>query len=195
MLAGLAGLPLATPRDTDEQRVMDAWKATTSYVGGETFRRHETTMVNVAAPASGVLRVVGGLALIPGKVVTSLTWMSGSTALATGSNQWMCVIRKSDLAVLAKTTDDTSAAWGTFTLKTFTLASPITPTEFTPVYLGLVTVATTNPSSFGVNPAGNIVDPHVGGTSTTGLTDPASLGANAAAITPGSVAYARLNVS
>lgn len=136
-----------------------------------------------AAPTSGTLRLSGGIVIPNGKTVTSISVRSSSTALVTGSNQWFCLVRRSDLAVLGKTTDDTTAAWGTNTVKTLNLSTPYTATADVAVYLGVLIVAVTMPT---LNMGPNVIaaPPIVyAGNSTAALTNPASLGATAAALT------------
>jgi hypothetical protein len=137
---------------------------------------------------SGTLRLAGGLVLPGGTQISNISFHSGATAGATLTNQWFCLVDQS-LNVLAKTADDTSTAWGARAVKTLALSSPYTPANDIAVYVGILVAATTTPNIQGVtNGQGNSGDvqfktPSWGGTSTTGLTNPASLGATAAAIT------------
>lgn len=136
---------------------------------------------------SGRLYLQGGLVIPAGKTISSIGVASGSTAAGVPLNQWFCLVRASDLAVLAQTVDDTNAAWAASTLKTLALQAPFTPSVDTPVYVGVLVVATTTPSLLGYVSAGisNVAlsgaGPAAGGNSTNGLTTPGSLGANAAA--------------
>jgi len=87
--------------------------------------------------------------------------------------------------VIAKTVDDTTTAWSTNAPKTLNLSATYTPTVDTPVYLGIMIAAGTMPDLRCAN-ASNVPyqqAPIVCGNSTTGLTNPASLGATAGAIT------------
>lgn len=136
---------------------------------------------------SGTLQVAGGIVIPARRTVTSISLISGSTALSVGSNQWFCLIDTS-LNVLRKTADDTSTAWNANATKTLTLSSTYTPTAAIEVYVGVVIVATTPPSLLRSNAASGVLTalPYHGATSTTGLTNPASLGATAGALTGGS---------
>jgi hypothetical protein len=58
-----------------------------------------------------------------GTVVNSITFLSGTTALSAGTNQWFALADSSYLT-LAKSADDTSTAWGSNTLKTLNMSSP-----------------------------------------------------------------------
>lgn len=138
---------------------------------------------------SGTLRVTGLVVAPAGKTISQVRLVSGSTAAVTPLNQWFCIVRLSDFAVMAKTVDDTTAAWGTTTVKTLALTAPWTPSVNTPVYVGACVVATTTPSLIGWSVGTAVIggaNPKVGGDSTTGLTTPASLGATIAAVANGS---------
>ncbi len=145
-------------------------------------------LANATGVASGTLRLSGGMVLPSGVPINNITMSSATTAAGTPTNQWFCLVRASDLAVLAKTVDDTTAAWVGSTVKTLALSATYTPTEDTPVYVGLLVAATTPPSMAGQNSlrGPNDLVPVLIGNSTTGLTNPASLGATAAAITTAS---------
>ena len=136
---------------------------------------------------SGRLHLAGGVVLRAGVQYSSISVITGGTAAGTPLNQWMCLVDTS-LNVLAKTTDDTTTAWATNTRKTLNLSTPYTPAADTPVYVGLVVVATTLPTMRGVV-AGSAAmvtahgAPYAAATSTTALTNPATLGATAAALT------------
>jgi hypothetical protein len=131
---------------------------------------------------SGTLQLVGGFVIPANQPINTVTFFSGSTAAGTPTNQWACLV---DLAlnVLVKSADQTTGAWTALTYKTFTLASAYTPTVNTPVYAGIVVTATTPPDLRGASSSGGIgaALPRLNGNSTSGLTNPASLGSTAAA--------------
>lgn len=143
---------------------------------------------NTGVLTSGVLQLVGGLVIPAGTAVTSITFVSGTQAAASLTNQWFCLVDTS-LNVLAKTADVTSAAWAANTAKTLTLSAPYTPSADKAVYAGLVVAGTTMPDLRGIatGAATNGIAPILAGASTTGLTNPASLGATAGAITASGV--------
>jgi hypothetical protein len=154
----------------------------------ETINRPD--VVSNAIPlTSGTLLLAGGAVIRAKQPVSRIGFVSGTTAGATLTAQWFALIRQSDLAVLAKTVDDAATAWPANTLKELALSAPYTPDDDTAVYLACLVAATTPPSLMGVAFANAVmaslggVASTVCGTSTTGLTNPASLGANAAAIT------------
>lgn len=117
-----------------------------------------------------------------GLTVTSISWMSGSTALSGGSNQ-VFGLYDSSRARLGTTTDDTSTAWAANTVKTLSL----TPGTFTTTYSGLhylaiLVNATQTPtlmSRIGVDVVNGLA-PKLVGTSDTNQT---SLPSSASAIT------------
>lgn len=142
-------------------------------------RAQANTAVNMP---SGTLRLMGGCVLQAGVAISSITLESVGTA-ATPTHIWGCLVRLSDLAVLVKTADDTGA-WAAATPKTLTFSAPYTPGADTPAYVGIVQVATTPATVAGWNPQIGVssMAPIMAGNSTTGLTDPTSLGATAAAL-------------
>jgi hypothetical protein len=165
----------------------DLWKPDTIQGSAVTFTdRAFALATTVAIGISGTLYLAGGAVLTPNVPVTSITFISGGTAIVNPTNQWFCLVDQRTLAVLGKTTDDTNAAWANNSPKTLNLSSIYTPTVVQPVYLGIVIVAATVNSMRGIAPGGgspNSLTPVLAGNSTAGLTDPASLGATAGAIT------------
>lgn len=163
------------------------WRPTAAVLCN-TDRTSATVANNTGLLTSGRLQLAGGFVIPAGTTITTVSFMSGTAAAATPTNQWACLVGI-DRTVLVKSADVTTAAWAANTVKTFTLATPYTPTTDTPVYAGLVVVAGTVPDLRGVNgsSAVNDIAPVIAGHSTTGLTDPASLGATAGAITSSAV--------
>jgi hypothetical protein len=163
---------------------------------GETIARTDAA-TNLAALTSGTLRLVGNCVLPAGTIINRVAFFSGTTAGATLTNQWFAVVRQSDLAVLGKTADDTSTAWAANTLKELVLSSPVSVSDDTAVYLGVMVAATTVPTLLGVALGNTVLStggglgPILAGDSTTSLTNPASRGATAAALTgSGNLPYA-----
>jgi hypothetical protein len=130
---------------------------------------------------SGTLQLVGNLFVPAGRTVSSISFQSQSQGVVTPSNQWFCLVRTSDLSVLGKTSDDTTAGWGASTWKTLSLSTPWTADTDTAVYAGCLVVAATTPNLAGTGGSTAMTGraPALGGNSTTGLTNPASLGATA----------------
>jgi hypothetical protein len=173
------GLRWAYPRISYQQRAaMPTGALAEAGVG------RYNAMSSQAALTSGILRL-GGMCVLPkDTAVASITIPSGSTAAITPTNQWFCLVRVSDLAVLRKTADDLTTAWGASVNKTLSLSSSYTPTADEFVYLGVMVAAGTVPTLLGwsINQSVTFIAPISCGNSTTGLTTPASLGATAAAI-------------
>lgn len=146
---------------------------------------------------SGTLKLSGGATIPGGRTVTNIVCYSGSQVAATSTHCWFCLVDR-NLNVVAKTVDDTAASpWSANTRKSLALSATYTPTNAIEVYIGVVVVATTVPNLAGIGAA---TTPYaqlaVSGYSTTGLTDPASLGGTAAALSQTSTtvaaAYAEL---
>jgi hypothetical protein len=113
-----------------------------------------------------------GIALPKGLTVTSITWVSGTTALVTGTHGWSALYDDA-LGLLRQSTDDTSVAWAANTVKTFTLSSTFVTTYSGLHYLGLLITASTVPTMSGAGTTTTIISnipPIIGGNSTTGLT-------------------------
>lgn len=173
------GLRWAYPRMSLQQRLAMPTGALTEVGVGR-----YNAMSSQAVLTSGTLRLSGMCVLPKDRVVASITIPSGSTAAVTPTNQWFCLVRVNDLAVLRKTTDDTTTAWGAGSNKTLSLSSSYTPAGDELVYLGVLVVAGTVPTIVGwsINQSVTFIAPITCGNSTTGLTTPASLGATAAVI-------------
>lgn len=141
--------------------------------------------------AGGTLYVSGGLVIPAGVTVSNISLIGAVTVATAGTHLWACLIDQAR-NVLAKTVDDTSAAPVTaHTLKTMALSAAYTPSVDTPVYVGICqTFSSGSASAFygwaQSTGAQNLLGgqtgaPILAGTSTGGLTTPASLGATAAA--------------
>jgi hypothetical protein len=105
------------------------------------------------------------------------------------TNQWFCLVRESDNAVLAKTTDDLTTAWAIATAKTLSFATPYVPTADAAVWLGIVVAAATAPTipCATLAPHSSLEPGHWACNADAGLTTPASLGAT---VTPGAATVA-----
>lgn len=155
------------------------------------------TTPRVAATSDQSLLSTGRLTLAAvylraGQVVANISFLSGTTPLATGSNQWFS-LWSSARVLRGVTADDTSTAWAANTLKTLAMVSPYTITTTGIHYLGILVVASTVPTlrSVSLGSAVSGLAPIITGTSDTGLTNPASAPGTAAAITAvGNVPYA-----
>ena len=172
---------LVLPTDDDILRV----STLPTNAVAESFDRRIFTAANISELSSGRLSLYA-IALPAGKTIKAITFRSGTTALATGTNQWFGLF-DSTRAQLALTDDDTSTAWAANTLKTKSFAAPFVTTYSGLYYVGILVAATTVPSLYGF--AGNStiagLAPVLKGTSSTGLTNPASCPNPAGAITAG----------
>lgn len=165
-------------------RTVDPWKPSAAIA--ENIPRWAQEMTNMTETlASGTLYVVGGMILPAGQKISNITFFSGSTALATGTHQWFCLLDQ-NLKVLRKTADDTNKAWEANSEKTLALSSTYIPELDMPVYVGILVTAITVPTlrgAFFSTVVALAKSPVFAGKSTTGLTTPASLGETAGAIT------------
>lgn len=134
----------------------------------------------LTASASGAVLSTGRLSLAAihlhaGQVVTNIGFLSAAQALVGGSNQWFALF-SSTFALLGVTSDDGATAWGTNAAKVLSLTSAYTVPTTGLYYLGINVTATTPPSlrSYTGSSAANGISPKLEGTSTTGLTNPAS---------------------
>ena len=168
-------------------------------VVAESAPRAQAAAANLAALASGTLYLVGGLVVPAGATVRSISFHSGTTALAAGVNQWFCVIDRLTLTPLGVSVDDGATAWAGNSLKTLLLQALWTPAVQTDVYAGILVVATTVPQLRGgqVSVSYGQLAPALCGASSAGLTNPASLPSPVAAPVPASPfssqPYATLN--
>lgn len=139
-----------TPRLLSDLSRTGGWVPTGAIA--ETIRARAVNS-NVS-PTTGQLYVAGGMVLPGGRAVSSITFMSDTTAAVTPTNQWFCLLDQSR-NVLATTVDDTTAAWGSNAVKTLLLATTIggatpggtyTPANALEVYVGINVVAATTPN-------------------------------------------------
>ena len=151
----------------------------------ETFDRDMCDEVNTAALSSGRLSLQA-IWLPAGVTISSISFWSATTALATGTNQ-LFGLYDINLNLLRSSVNDTSTAWAANSKKTLALTSSFTTTYSGLHYLGIMVAATTVPTLKGntAKTGGQLgaAAPSMGGTSTTGLTT--ALPATAAA--PGTV--------
>jgi hypothetical protein len=134
--------------------------------------------------ASGTL-ALQAIWLPAGTPISTITFVSGATAAGTPLNQWFALY-DSSLAKLAVTADETTTAWAASTAKTLTVSSgPFTTTYTGLHYLGIMVKATTVPSVAAAATLASLngLSPKLAGSSSTGLTTPASAPSTAAAIT------------
>lgn len=148
----------------------------------ETVPREEAT-TNGNMLTSGRLQMVA-IGLWAGLTITSISFVSSTTALSAGTNQWFGLFNSSREA-LRLTVDDTTTAWAARSVKTLALTSQYVVPTTGLYYLGVMVAATTVPT-LACNPLlhadiGQIA-PILTGSSTTTLTTPPALPFTAAAI-------------
>lgn len=151
-----------------------------------TLPRVGTVLSNAVTLTSGRLHLAA-IHLEADDVVSTITFWSGTTAIATGSNQWFGLFDRARTK-LAVTADDSNTAWAANSAKTLTLATPHRATYSGLHYVGICVVAATPPTLTGItnNTAGGTIGalaPAINGSADTGLTTPASCPAAAAALT------------
>lgn len=103
---------------------------------------------NLAALTTQVMTSVA-LPLQAGDVVTSLTFVSATTAAGTPTNWWFALYSPAG-ALLAQTADQTNTAWAANTAKTVALATPQTITTAGVYFAAVMVKATTVPTLAGV---------------------------------------------
>lgn len=139
---------------------------------------------NLTAALSTGRLYMQGVYYAKGEVVSSLTFLSATTALSGGTNQWAAFFDGSRVR-LGISADDTSTAWAANTPKTFTLTASYTIPSSGIYYHALNVTASTVPTLAGQPTLAVIqgIAPILSGYADTGLTNPASCPATAAAIT------------
>lgn len=110
---------------------------------------------NLAALTTQVMTSVA-LPLQAGDVVTSLTFVSATTAAGTPTNWWFALYSPAG-ALLAQTADQTNTAWAANTAKTVALATPQLITAAGVYYAAIMVKATTVPTLAGATALHNAV--------------------------------------
>lgn len=203
IIAGASGYParFGAPAAAGQTNVADP-QAAQKYTGGypigiadnadlptaalaETLRRGTISSITLAALTSAQLFLIA-VPLVKGQLVSNITFLSGSTALNTGTNQWFALY-SSARALLGVTSDDGATAWAANATKTLALAVAYTVPSSGLYYLGIMVKATVAvPTLAGIlvpNTTALNIPPIVGGNSTAALTNPASAPNPAAVIT------------
>lgn len=117
------------------------------------FSRYDAT-ANVAALSTGVMTSVA-VPLTEGKVVSSITFVSGTTAAGTPTAYWFGLY-DGDGKLLGQSADQVNAAWAANSAKTLALATPVR-VPATGVYYAAVMVAATTPPSLAGLTLNNVV--------------------------------------
>ena len=104
----------------------------------ETFPRW-VVCANTAVLTSARLSVAG-ISLRQGMTISSISFISATTALVAGDNQWFALYNSAG-ALLAQTADVTSEAWAANSVKTLALTAPVTTTYSGLHYLAIMVKA------------------------------------------------------
>jgi len=125
--------------------------------------------------ANGTAYVVG-LTVPAGRTVDSITFTTAGSGASGITGYFFALVRQSDLTVLAKSADN-STAWGANTAKTLLMTAPWTAVQDTAVYALVCMVASGMPSLTAYSTHIQSVNrtPVMGGTSNASLTNAASL--------------------
>jgi hypothetical protein len=102
---------------------------------------------NLSALTTQVMTSVA-LPLNAGDLVTSLTFMSATTAANTPTNWWFALYSPAS-ALIAQSADQESAAWGANTAKTLALSAPHLVTAAAVYYAAIMVKASTPPTLVG----------------------------------------------
>lgn len=140
----------------------------------ETTPRQFATLANQTAVVSGTL-YLAAIGLMAGTPIASITWVSGTSAMVTATNQWFGLFDAAGNK-LVLTADDGATAWATSSPKTLAVSALYTTLTSGLYYLGYMVAAATTPSMMGLTSTAAITGlaPATSGNSTTGLTTPAS---------------------
>lgn len=165
----------------DPNRVAD-WTLPTSKKRQNITRR--TTLNATLAPLVSGREFLVGIELIAGDVVSSIEFISGTTAAVTPTNQWF-TIRDSARNKLGITADDTVTAWAASSKKLLALTAPFTVLVTGFYYFGICVVAATPPTLTGIVLmfADSNDPPIMCGFADAGLTTPATAPATSIALT------------
>jgi hypothetical protein len=150
----------------------------------ETFSRGTSPALNEALLLSGRLHMAA-IDLPEGLPIASITFMSGTTAAVSPTNQWFALY-DSSRALLRQTVDDLTTAWAANSEKTLALTAGFTTTYAGLHYLGLLVAAATVPTILALRSTTQVyaLAPVLTGTSNSGLTDTAPNPANSLAGSP-----------
>lgn len=148
----------------------------------QTYPRHISNgTLNTGLLVSQRLTLVA-IELKKSMVISSITFVSGTTALSVGVNQFFALYDDAagssfgqGYALLAQTNDDGATAWTANTAKTLNLAAPYRTVRAGLFYLGILVNATTVPTLLSINFSQTLQStgpPVLCGASNTGVTTP-----------------------
>lgn len=138
----------------------------------ESVPRAWATMGNVALLSTGRVTMVG-IEIDAGQLITSITFVSGTTALSAGTHQWFALCNSSRVQLRA-TSDDTSTAWANNAPKTLNLSSTFTTTYTGMYYVAIMVTASTVPTLSATTTSSGVgsIVPILAGSSNSSQTTP-----------------------
>lgn len=143
--------------DTDHEALHDRYMSyqylRRSGVLAETAPRNQTVLATGSVVVSG-RQTLAAIWLPQGITVTNISFMSGTTAATTPTNQWFSLYSAA-FAKLAVTVDDTTAAWGAETRKTLALSTPYVVSTGGLYYVGIMIAAAAVPTFYAVGSRSN----------------------------------------
>ena len=184
-------VPIMVPVDATEARFGERRQhdfGIASPVIAETVPRSSCS-ANLSVLTTQIVQLQA-IELPPNQTVTTITYISGATAIVNATNWWFVLCDK-NLVVKAVTADQLTTAWGTNTVKSLAVGTPyVTPNEADLYYVGIMVKAATVPTLRGPVAMGNAImatafTPTLCGASSTGQTTPPALAATLTAITGG----------
>lgn len=158
----------------------------------------DSVQVNDASSSAVTVKPTGGqrfvaVELPAGFKVTTATFVSGATAVASPLNQW-AALWKSDgttLTCVAVSADATNGVWAADTTKTFTFTTPYTTPSNGFYYVSIMVKATSGPTLAGVALGSSLLQTYTGGPAkksgletSTSRTGPVTVGATLALSDP-----------
>lgn len=160
----------------------------------ETLDPNTANLTNQAALTSGILRLIPLRdLLLKGESYATANFVSATTALATATHQWACLVRREDRKIVAVSPNGTSGAWAANAAKPFTFNTPYVPGKDEEAWVGLMVAATTVPTLFAAAAANIALLPTIySGQSNTGLTTPLALDTVVTAPTAATTALASI---
>lgn len=180
----------ASAYETDPLQALLGWPPSGSIA--ETFPRRFVQGAQFQ-PATGTM-ILSALYVPAGKLITNVTFVSGSTAEASGTHLWFALYDL-NLNLLQQTPDDVVAgSFGANTAKTKALNATVTTTYSGLYYAAFMCAGTTIPGllAFATSATTVALAPVLSGSSSTGLTTTAP--ASAAALTgQAAILYAYLS--
>lgn len=133
---------LWVPLTADANTISPARQVQPAATVAYTFDRNHATSAQATLMGNVRAHLVG---LTKGMVLTTAKMISGTTAGASLTNFWQCLL-DTNLNVLAVTANDTSATWAADTVRSQAFTAPYTVTVSGAYYLAFMLAGTTSPT-------------------------------------------------